>query len=105
MKQDLDFTKEEGKIILNTPTKFDKKLAAELDTTIRSVRAMRNWLTHPDGAKAAPKVKIPQVVQTVNIPVVTDDVILIRFKGSVMVLKKNEVSMIEISESGIQVVN
>lgn len=103
--QDEDFTPAEQRRILDASYKEQKALASELGTTLASVRKMRQWLGKNGLAEtrmaAAPVTRKKHSHAEEG---TSDTHILIKFGNSSMMLKKDEVSVVEVSAGGIMII-
>lgn len=97
-----DFTAEEREAIMACPPKGVKELAAKLGATARSVYSMRMFLLKERKSNGLSKpVKFAAEPQMDYLKAEADGQILIKFGKSSMLINKNEVSVIELSEAGI----
>lgn len=101
--QDEDFTLAEQRKILDTPYKEQKALANDLGTTLASVRKMRQWL----GKNGLVETRIaasPAVKRHSHSEEATSTThIMLKFGGSSMLLRKDEVSVVEVGSNGIRI--
>lgn len=105
--KDLDFTSEEIKSIVEHAPSADKSLAAEMGTTTACIKAMRKYAGQGTAKtfKAAAKIPNPVKVVPFKAPLDIDDSLFLKFGDSIMMLKKSEVSSIQISDGAVTIVN
>lgn len=100
-----DFTSAEQRRILSTSAKEDRNLATALKTTIASVKSMRRYL-QKNGAEETKMAAAPATRKKYSHmeESTSDTHIMIKFGDSTMMLKKDEVSMVEVSVAGIMII-